>query len=297
MQVWLEVIDGPSAGQKIHLRGGQMATFGRSEWSDFCFSDDTEMDDSQFSIAVAHTGASVRHTSRRVKTLVNDQAAEQTALKDGDTIRAGRTALRVHVEGQLPQSESAAGSGDDSQTSPSTPDPLQTPRDMRALCEFLELDAGTRKLAENEQPPAELIAALDQQQAFFDALRIKAHILPKRDSIAWGAACIEESLGDQLAGPDRVAFQATKKWLDDPQDENRCAAGKAAEAASYNGPGALLALATFCTEGNIGHPDAPVEADERITGQCVASALILAANFDASSAAQDRCREFLATAE
>jgi len=291
MHVWLQVSGGQAIGQKFHLRRGQLARFGNSNWADFSFPDDPAMEEIQFEVRVDSSGPRLRNNGKQTETLVNGTAVTEQLLATGDIVIAGETTFSVYIEGEMLAAAPAASA---SSEAPST-DPYDTPTDMPAVARFLEIDGEPLAFAKQEQSPRELVEALHQAGEYSAATRVRAWYLPKPLAVAWGIACLKETAGETLSQQDGYVLTATTKWVEKPTDAYRLATGRMAEAAFYDGPAAMLALAAFCSEGNIGHPDhEPVLADERITSKCVATALLQAAYWGDPTKCESRFESYLA---
>lgn len=126
-----------------------------------------------------------------------------------------------------------------------------------------------------------------------DAIRFLAVALPKRESVWWGLLCVREVL-KRVPEEQAKALAATERWVKDPNEANRRAAGSAAEAAEYgNAPGSLAAGA-FWSTGSIAPPNVPpVPPKEELTGLAVGGALLVASVADPENMEAARSR-FLA---
>lgn len=123
-----------------------------------------------------------------------------------------------------------------------------------------------------------------------DAIRFLAVALPKREAVWWGLVCVREVL---KAPPDAQAkaLAAAERWVRDPAEPNRRAAGTAAEAADYGNPPGCLAAAAFWSGGSIAPPNVPaVPPKDEMTGQAVAGALLVAAVTEPEAADATRAR-------
>ena len=97
--------------QRIQLRAHQVASFGRSEWADYSFSNDLVMADMHFEVRCVAEGCRLENLSEEAITKVNGQEVKgHTFLHDGDELQAGTTVLAVSIEGgtQEPAEEPTA---------------------------------------------------------------------------------------------------------------------------------------------------------------------------------------------
>lgn len=83
---------------RIVLRSGQTATIGRTENADVVIPDDAQISSVHFSVEASPQACHVRDLKSRNGTFLNGQRVSQSLLGDGDTLRAGTTEFRVHVE-------------------------------------------------------------------------------------------------------------------------------------------------------------------------------------------------------
>jgi hypothetical protein len=113
-----------------------------------------------------------------------------------------------------------------------------------------------------------------------DAIRFLAVALPKREAVWWGLVCVREVL-KAPPEPQAKALAAAERWVRDPSEPNRRAAGTAAEAADYGNPPGSLAAGAFWSGGSIAPPNVPpVPPRDDLTGLAVGGALLLAAVTD-----------------
>jgi hypothetical protein len=282
----------------LQLRANQVAKVGRSEWSEFSFGGDSVMADVQFEIRSTADVCTLMSLSANPPTLVNRKEVKATVeIHDGDQIDAGETRFLVRIEGQR------------TTVSPQTVAPTvvaiptktlkvaagATMVSLAATCVYLEFGDDVNKLADSAKTPDALIDELAKQGKVHDALRLRAHLLPKREAVWWGCLCVREDVDSPFPAPQVAALEAAEDWVREPDEDRRRNAEKQSEAAKYSGAGATLALSAFWSEGSIapeGHED--VVADERLTSQGVAAALISAAYHGNASNAPKRMDAFLA---
>jgi hypothetical protein len=98
MRVILEAITGPHIKKRIVMPGYQKGTFGRTEWADYQFPDDTLMSSQHFSIECVGTTCVVRDLDSTNGTYVNDERVVEGTLVTGSIIRAGQTRVKVTLE-------------------------------------------------------------------------------------------------------------------------------------------------------------------------------------------------------
>jgi len=86
--------------------------------------------------------------------------------------------------------------------------------------------------------------------------------------------------------------------VEEPNDGHRRRCESAAGKTKFDGPGSWLAMAAFWSGSNIAPEDfaAEVKPDEKLTGQAIASSLMIAAVWGDATKAKERYRTFLAKA-
>jgi hypothetical protein len=294
MLVVLQATSVNARPQRLQLRAHQVAKVGRSEWADFSFSNDLSMADVHFEIRSTADSCVVRSLSTESPTLVNGEEIETIAIHDGDQIEAGQTKFVFRIEGDRIATVSPEMEVVPSTTLPPAPVVKTAELSLVATCAYLEFADDVGGMAGTAKSPDDLIATLAQQERFQDALRLRAHLLTKRQAVWWGCLCVRE-LDSPLPAPQMAALRAAANWTGEPDEERRRIAEQSAEAAKFSGIGAMLALSAFWSDGSMapeGNPEVP--PDERLTSQGVSAALISAAYHGDPTKASDRFRAFLA---
>lgn len=99
MRVVLLVGSGSRKGSKKLLTGGQKLKVGRTEHSDWVFSDDDKMSRRHFEVWTDDVGAYLKDLGSTHGTKVNGKIVVETALNPEDEIVAGRTRFVVQIQG------------------------------------------------------------------------------------------------------------------------------------------------------------------------------------------------------
>lgn len=299
MRITLQVTSGPDAGRKVHLKSGQTAQIGRTEWADFSFPGDSKMSEVHFSLECTLQGGRLRDLGSPEGTWLNGKRVASAEVSHGDEIKAGGTTLQMLVGGESLDSLVAAapvavaalennGSGE--------PAPSPEPSSAQ-LCEYLDLSEEAQEIAKEEPRARPFLAALIAKEKFPPALRLQSHLLPKREAVWWAHGCVAGACG-ALAIGEATALAAANAWVLEPSEENRRAAESAAAATKYEGPGSWVALGAVWSGGSLAPPGAPeVKPDERLTGQALTSALMIAAFHGDPLQGARRQRDFLRQAQ
>ncbi|TWT97785.1 hypothetical protein Pla108_19370 [Botrimarina colliarenosi] len=113
-----------------------------------------------------------------------------------------------------------------------------------------------------------------------EAIRFVAAWLGPRRAVWWGSLCVWRSLrsNDDAVVAHNAAIDAAVAWVIAPNEENRRAAGVAAEAAGYATAAGASATAAFWSEGSIslpGQPEVPPPAG--VSAKAAANAVLMAA--------------------
>lgn len=123
--------------------------------------------------------------------------------------------------------------------------------------------------------PAQWFATLRAQGKTFDAVSFLAHALPRYECVVWAAQSLIE--GRVLDRSDTFATAALR-WIDDPSDRLRRAAGEAAERSGRSRAGELLCQAVFYSGGSIAPEDLPaVPAPPQMCALMAAGAVLTGA--------------------
>jgi hypothetical protein len=302
MQLVLQLTSGPHLGRKVVLRSGQMARIGRTEWADFSFPRDSGLADVHFAVQCQLHGARLRKLAPDRPLSVNEQEVEEAELEAGDSILAGQSAFLVSFDGQAVSSTTvggaaaiaglaaAGGAAAAAQAGPREPTALE-------IAEQLQMGDEHLALAKTVKAGPELVTALAGAGEFAKAVRVQAHLLPKRECIWWGILCVDQACGENLTPAEAAAKEAALNWLKEPGEWKRRRCEAAAGKTKYDGPGSWLAMASFWSCGSLAPEDmGEVLPDEKLTGQAVTSSLMIAAVSGDATKAKDRYRAFLAKA-
>lgn len=281
MGIFLNILTGPSAGHIVRLATGQTARFGKTEWADFSFPQDTLMSEVHFVVECGHRQCVIRDLASETGTFVRGARITEVTLRTGDNIIAGQTTFCANIDGESePDSKQgvadSAGSSPDQSTIALEPTP---PKSLIELCQFLKLDDAACAFAKEADIPAqEFVKRLIKEQNRMSALRLTAHLLLPKLAVKWGSICTRESVGTLLSDTDLAALDAADRWVKTGHENDRRLAHEAAEATHYETAAGWVALGAFWAEGSLAPIGlADVVPDERLTGQAITGALLMAA--------------------
>jgi hypothetical protein len=302
MQLTLQITSGPHAGRKVLLRSGQVARIGRTEWADFSFPRDLDLADVHFAVQCQLHGAKLRKLAADRPLSLNAAEISEAELQAGDTIQAGQSAFLVAFDGQSARltastviaGATAAAAGAAIATESGAPQTAEAT--ALEIAEELQLADEHLALAQTVKTGPDLVAALAKEGAFAKAVRVQAHLLPKRQAVWWGIVCVEAA-GGELPAAEADAQAAAYAWVEKPGENSRRACEVAANKTKFDGPGSWLAMAAFWSGGSIAPEEmGEIAPDEKLTGQAVSSSLMIAAVAGDATKAKDRYRAFLAKA-
>jgi hypothetical protein len=282
MAITLTITAGPCTGTKIRVPRGQVAHVGRTRWADHSLPEDARLADDHFIVDYQAARVRLQDISGGLSTRVNGEPVVEIDLHSGDHVVAGLSTFSVLIDGEAPPAK--AGEGDKS----------AGPKTAEDYCQSLKMGDAALELLRKDQPPMEYFDSLVAAALYADAIRFLAFWLPKPAAVAWGVACVEQVMGDDLAGKYKRAAQSAAKWAAQPDETNRRAAEAEVNATNFDGPASFLAAAAFWSGGSIVPPEmAVVPPAEGLTAQAVYAALVMTGPYKTPLKAQERYRAFL----
>ena len=100
MVVILEAVSGPIAGRRIQVRGGKIVRIGRTGKSDYAIAEDGYLSGLHFSVECDGTQCRIRDLGSANGTFVNGARVTDQVVRESDSVVAGGSTFRVHVESQ-----------------------------------------------------------------------------------------------------------------------------------------------------------------------------------------------------
>jgi Family of unknown function (DUF6931)/Inner membrane component of T3SS, cytoplasmic domain len=288
VQATLQLLNGPETGRTIHLKNGQVARFGRTEWSDFAFPYDRQLADVHFSIETTDDAVCLLDLSQGQGVQVDGVPATSCQLRPGQRIEAGSIVFAVDTE--MPFETSRAGPV----ATTLRPETTAPPPDLaKKVCESVELSEAGGLLLDDSVEVLPFLDRLTSENLLLDALRVLAAWLSKRKAVWWGADCVESACGDRLQSQ-KDLLVLIRAWAREPSEENRRAALEAAETADTKLPACWLARAAGWSGGSLSPPGLPiVPPDEHLTARALTGTLLLAAPFAFPAKCAANYRKFI----
>lgn len=162
------------------------------------------------------------------------------------------------------------------------------------VCRGRSLSEAARPLLADGLSPRVYLEALIGAGLLADAEVVMAHALPKREAVWWACRCVRRAVGPEPAAEVAEALRAAETWSAAPGEVNRRKAYPAAEAAGFGHPAGCVAVAAYFSGGSLSLPQlTEVPPAPHLTGDLVASALMLAAVLGDPAAAAEAHRAFL----
>ena len=127
-----------------------------------------------------------------------------------------------------------------------TPPPPRTAAEISAE---VTLGRKARSLLAPDLRPGQYLALLIRHRLHADAIRYMAHSLLNREAVWWASLCVRHALDDQAPAAHRAALGAAVRWVIQPDDVHRRAAGDAATAAGKRVPAGSVARAALYAAG------------------------------------------------
>ena len=284
----LQILTGPETGRKIYLKTGQLASFGRTEWSDFAFGYDPRLADVHFSIETDDDSATLVDNSDGKGVVVDGQKVTKCSLISGQKIKAGSLVFAVTTE--LLFETSGSGPVTPAQKTGVAPIPAEL---AIRICENLELSDAAAELLDQTSEVLTFVDQLCSENLLLDALRVLAASLSKRKALWWAADCVESACADRLQAQQGLISLA-RQWVQEPTTENCQNALHAAETTDSKLPACWLCYAASWSGESLAPPGlAVVPPAKHLNVQGIMAALLLAAVFYDPAKSTDNYRNFI----
>lgn len=148
---------------------------------------------------------------------------------------------------------------------------------LRQLCDRAKVGEEAMALLTDDSTTKEFIALLVKKDLFRDAIRLVAHMLPKREAVGWGCLCVRHLHTTQPEKPLPPVQSAVERWVSSPNEDNRWAAKQAADKDDPKTPSGLLAMAAFFAGPSMAPPNLQaVPPPDHVTSDIVGNVIILA---------------------
>ncbi len=165
---------------------------------------------------------------------------------------------------------------------------------LQQLCARAKVSDEAKALVTEQTATKEFLGLLVEKELFRDAIRVVAHLLPKREAIGWGCLCVRHILASQKDKPLPNVQVAAERWVSAPNEENRWAAKEIADKEDPKTPSGLLAMAVFFAGPSMTPPNVqPAPPPDHVTSEIVAGAVFLAGVVSEPEKAKEKYRVFM----
>lgn len=167
--------------------------------------------------------------------------------------------------------------------------------DLEDFCLQIGMSKEGRFFVRANLTPRQYFGRLLVHKQYADALRFQTHTLLKREAVWWACLCLR-SVADPMGKPKQAeALKAVLRWVLDPNEPNRVAAGAAGKAASFNAPIGAIAMSVFWSGGSLVPPNQPVVAPEPLmTANTLSGSFIALAGEGSPELFKETLQSFLA---
>lgn len=280
---------GPAAGRRYNLRGGQVAKIGKTDWADFSFPEDSSLADIHFAIHCGITSVVIESLSESHETIVNDKVVSKCLVRHADTVAAGNCLFQFEID-----DVSEPLSNIPTTAAVTNIETHENANEAFEISEYIGLSPDAIDLAKTCTSAKKFGAQLVEANLINDAIRWRAHTLPKNKSVQWAILCVEELMKSEPSPVQLSAFAAAKQWAADPTEENRVQALESAKQSKYEGIGGALAAAAGWSGGSLGPATVPdIPPDDRLTARSVYTALSQASYIGPPKESLSRLKGFL----
>jgi hypothetical protein len=165
---------------------------------------------------------------------------------------------------------------------------------LAQLCAQAKVGEKASTLLTAQSTTKDFIALLVQKELYPDAIRIVAHLLPKRESIGWGCLCARHLHSLKPDKPLPEVHTAVERWVSAPNEDNRWAAKKMADGENPKSLSGLLAMAVFFAGPSMAPANLQaVPPPETATPEIVGNVVVLAGVVTEPENAKEKYRVFM----
>jgi hypothetical protein len=155
---------------------------------------------------------------------------------------------------------------------------LRTGESLADVHAAAELSDDAARFLKPDRAPRDYVQILIRNRLYEDAIGLIAHVLPQREGVWWAWSCARHAAGEKPPEPVTRALETTRAWIVEPTDENRRAAGDAAEELGYDSAPAFAAFAAFLCGETLGPADAvAAPPPPGASGKAIAGTICMAA--------------------
>ncbi|WP_439135835.1 DUF6931 family protein [Pseudomaricurvus sp.] len=145
------------------------------------------------------------------------------------------------------------------------------------LMAHFELDEKAAEVLHPELNPQGGVMALVDAECYYDAIKLLAHGLPKREAVWWACLATRQTQSPETDESNAGALIAAEAWAKKPTEENRLRCAEFAKKTRYETPASWAATAASWSTGSLAEPGEPeVNPPEFLYAHAVSGSVTLA---------------------
>lgn len=145
------------------------------------------------------------------------------------------------------------------------------------LIEHFELSDESQEAIHPDKTPQASLADLVEASCHYDAIKLIAHGLPKREAVWWACLVARQIQTPETDEPNISALIAAETWAKQPTEENRLRCRELGEKTKYETPASWAATAASWSTGSMAKEGEPeVMPPEYLYAHAVAGGVTLA---------------------
>lgn len=167
-------------------------------------------------------------------------------------------------------------------------------RSAAQIAKHVLLTDPARQALRDDLTARQYLELLWDKQWYADGIHFVAHALPKRAAVWWGCLCLWLVMRTEPPAEADAALCSAVHWVQDPCEDNRCAAGEAGNVAKMQTPAGCVAMAAFFSDTSMNPPDQPKAAPPpTLTAEVLGNGVMMAAFQGDPAQLAQRQRHFL----
>ncbi|SIO60660.1 hypothetical protein SAMN05444166_6477 [Singulisphaera sp. GP187] len=171
------------------------------------------------------------------------------------------------------------------------PPTINPDRTADEICKNVRIGIRAKKLLVAGMKPGQFLTLLVENRLYADAIRYMAHALLNREAVWWACLCARSAEAEALETmptAHRQALGAAVRWVLEPTEAHRQAAGRSVEpAGTRTSAGAVARAAAFALGQSESHGVGSTPPNPILAARMAAASVLLAAK------SSDRLRRFI----
>ncbi|GAB3105704.1 hypothetical protein G8770_08665 [Aestuariicella hydrocarbonica] len=162
------------------------------------------------------------------------------------------------------------------------------------LIAHFELDNKAAEILHPELNPQGGVSVLVDSECYYDAIKLLAHGLPKREAVWWACLVSRQVQTPETDQNNIDALVAAEAWARKPSEENRLRCTLLAEKTKYETPASWAATAASWSTGSLAPPGEPeIQPPEYLYAHAVAGSITLAGSLLNTDDPGESLRQFI----